>query len=243
VFWRKLKLDWTYAIGELFIVIIGVLIALALDGWNNDRVERKQERDLVGRLTADIEGDLRLFDVQLRTMDRKEESLVRLRAAFASSAPVDAATFLSDVAVSANFGWSQMTANRVTFDDLLASGRLALIKDADVRARIASYYAANEGAAVRMDERETAYPGLTYQLVPRGPTLRMDNLVGDSSLQPGLQEDELDKLLEAVQRSTLEDHLIAEINLTRFIRAVTANLQTQGRELVARLEEYQQRIE
>ena len=43
VFWRKFKLDWSYAIGELFIVTIGVLVALAIGEWNNERMERAEE--------------------------------------------------------------------------------------------------------------------------------------------------------------------------------------------------------
>ena len=38
--WRKFKLDWKYAIGELFIVVAGVLLALAIDQWNERRLER-----------------------------------------------------------------------------------------------------------------------------------------------------------------------------------------------------------
>ena len=59
MFWRKFRLDWSYALGELLIVTVGVLIALAVNNWNNERSERAQERDLVARLIADIEGDLR----------------------------------------------------------------------------------------------------------------------------------------------------------------------------------------
>jgi hypothetical protein len=36
MFWRKLKLDWSYAIGELIIVTVGVLIALGVNQWQQD---------------------------------------------------------------------------------------------------------------------------------------------------------------------------------------------------------------
>lgn len=243
MFWRKFKLDWTYALGELFIVTAGVLIALALDGWNSARLERAHERDLVARLMADIDGDLRRYDYQIKAIDRKEESLLRVRATFATNGPIDAAGFLRDIVDGANFGWSQVTAQRATFDDLLQSGRLALIEDADVRALIAAYYAASTQAIIRIDERETAYPDLSYQLVPRGPTVKSAGGLGEGSVEPGLRDDALNQLVKSVRQSRIEDHVIAEVNLARFIRGVTANLRQQGSELLTRLKDYQKRIE
>lgn len=243
MFWRKFKLDWTYAVGELLIVTLGVLIALAVDGWNDERLERAEERDVVARLIADIDGDLRRFDVQLKAMDRKEQSLQRLRTALGTGGPVSAAEFLADIVSGANFGWSQMTANRATFDGLLESGQLALIDDPDMRALVAEYYRSAAQTIVRIDQRETAYPDLSYQLVPRGPVVVTAAGAGEGTLEPGLGDDALNKLVKTVQQSSLEKHLIAEINLARFIRGVTEYLRTQGSELLTRLKEYQKKIE
>jgi hypothetical protein len=38
-------MEWSYAIGELFVVTIGVLIALTIGEWNNERLERTEEFD------------------------------------------------------------------------------------------------------------------------------------------------------------------------------------------------------
>lgn len=243
MFWRKFKLDWTYALGELLIVTLGVLIALAVDGWSDERLERAQERDVVARLIADIEGDLRRFEFQLKAIEKKEQSLQRLRTALANDGPVDAAGFLADIVRGANFGWNQMTANRATFESLLESGRLALIEDTDIRALVTEYYRSGEQAVNRIDERETAYPALSYQLVPRGPATVTASGAGDITLEPGLSDDALNRLVKTVRQSTLESHLIAEINLARFIRGVTEYLRTQGRELLDQLKAYQKKIE
>jgi hypothetical protein len=242
MFWHKFRLDWSYALGELLIVTLGVLIALAVNNWNNERLERAQERDVVARLIADIEDDLRRFDFQLKAIERKEQSLRRLRTAFANGGPEDAAEFLNDVVRGANFGWNQMSPNRATFDGLLDSGRLALIEDAGVRALIAEYYRSGEQALNRIDERETAYPALSYQLVPRGPATVTARGADDVTLQPGLDDDALNKLVTNVQRSPLEGHLIAEINLARFIRGITEYLRIQGSDLLVGLKEYQNKI-
>ena len=61
MFWRRFKLDWSYAIGELFIVIIGVLVALVIDQWNDDRLERAEENAILSRIISDIDMDHRTF--------------------------------------------------------------------------------------------------------------------------------------------------------------------------------------
>ena len=78
VFWRKFKMDWPYAFGELFIVTLGVLIALAFGEWNSDRLERAEEFDVLSRLISDIEMDVEGFGARLMFIDRKEESLFRV---------------------------------------------------------------------------------------------------------------------------------------------------------------------
>lgn len=55
--WRKLKLDWPYFVGELLIVTLGVLIALAIDSWNDARLERRVEHEVLEWLISDIETD------------------------------------------------------------------------------------------------------------------------------------------------------------------------------------------
>jgi hypothetical protein len=104
MFWHRFRLDWSYALGELLIVTVGVLIALAVNNWNSERLERAEERDVVARLISDIDGDLRRFEFQLGAIDKKEQSLQRLRAAFANSGPLDAAEFVADIIQGANFG-------------------------------------------------------------------------------------------------------------------------------------------
>jgi len=74
--WRKSKLDWSYAIGELFIVVAGVLIALAIGQWNTDRLERADEKAVVARLLKDLRSDVSFFDFRLDHVIQKEDSLL-----------------------------------------------------------------------------------------------------------------------------------------------------------------------
>ena len=229
--WRLLKLDWAYAIGELIIVIVGVLVALAIDQWNDDRLDRAEEVSIVERLLSDVERDLVGFERGLSVVARKVDSLDRVYPVLAASdsEPDDPVRFLGDVINGANYGWNQHIARRVTFDALLGSGKFGLIRAADLRVTIAEYYALDDSVHNRIDERETRYPHVSYQLVPR---------VNEFELEPNLSEDELQRLVAGVLASSLRDHVIAEMNFARFTHERFIALQTACRGLIERLQTY-----
>jgi len=50
-----------YAIGEIFLVVIGILIALQINNWNQKKTERKIEQDYISSLIEDAKTDLSNF--------------------------------------------------------------------------------------------------------------------------------------------------------------------------------------
>ncbi len=51
-----------YAIGEIVLVVIGILIALQIDSWNDDRLDRIQERAYLASMLTDLNEDIREID-------------------------------------------------------------------------------------------------------------------------------------------------------------------------------------
>lgn len=49
---------WSFAIGEFVLVFLGILIALQVDNWNQDRKEGKLERILLSEMLVELKGDL-----------------------------------------------------------------------------------------------------------------------------------------------------------------------------------------
>jgi hypothetical protein len=52
-----------YAIGEIILVVIGILIALSINNWNNDQILRSTEVALLKEMKKNLEADL--FDIRL----------------------------------------------------------------------------------------------------------------------------------------------------------------------------------
>ena len=243
MFWRKFKLDWPYVIGELLIVTAGVLIALAISAWNSDRLDRNEQYDILTRLISDLEADVQSFDRRVRLVEEKEESLNRLWSTLSGDGPDDPNQFLTDIVVGANYGWNQGTATKATFNELVGSGKLMLIIDDAARSAIVRYYERYETQHLRIDERETDFPRISYQLVPRGPTI--GTLAGpiEGKAQSGLSEEFVNGQIEAAKSSALRDHVIAEMNLARFIRGVSSSLTEDAKSLIEMLKSLQTEIE
>ena len=156
-----------YAIGEIVLVVIGILIALQINNWNEERLDRIDEVEAVKGLISDVQLDLHNFEYRLEHVELKKKSLLRLEETL-SNKNVDADDkILGDVVIGANFGWNQGQANRATYDGLMSSGRLGVIRASRIRSKIAKYYLAFAESATRIDERETEFPALSYRLVPR----------------------------------------------------------------------------
>jgi hypothetical protein len=69
----------TYAIGEIVLVVIGILIALSINDWNAIRVEKKDEQQILENLKTEfesaIEQMLYLNKIRARYLSASEEIL------------------------------------------------------------------------------------------------------------------------------------------------------------------------
>ena len=52
---NKARTYFFYAIGEILLVVIGILIALQVNNWNIDRLEKAEERQILLNLRAEFE--------------------------------------------------------------------------------------------------------------------------------------------------------------------------------------------
>jgi hypothetical protein len=54
-----------YAIGEILLVVIGILIALQINNWNQERIDKKVERETLISLKKDLDSALVQIDIKL----------------------------------------------------------------------------------------------------------------------------------------------------------------------------------
>ncbi|MCB0818869.1 MAG: hypothetical protein KDB77_15265, partial [Flavobacteriales bacterium] len=64
-----------YAIGEIFLVVIGILIALQINNWNADRHLLQKEIDILKAFDQQSQSDLAVFDECLNFYAESERAI------------------------------------------------------------------------------------------------------------------------------------------------------------------------
>ena len=58
-----------YATGEILLVMIGILLALQVNNWNENRKERIQEKILLEETIKTLESNCQLLNTQIESID------------------------------------------------------------------------------------------------------------------------------------------------------------------------------
>lgn len=64
-----------YAIGEIVLVVIGILIALQINTWNQDRLNKAYEQKMLRELVEDLKLDTTFLNVQFKRIELFEKSI------------------------------------------------------------------------------------------------------------------------------------------------------------------------
>ena len=72
---NKMGKYFKYAIGEIILVVIGILIALQINNWNNYNNERKKEKSILKELQKEFLGNKAQFDSVKKVHYRSMKSL------------------------------------------------------------------------------------------------------------------------------------------------------------------------
>ncbi len=70
-----------YAIGEIILVMIGILLALQVSNWNQNRIEQKEEKEVIAKLHADFKENknvLKDFLTEIKSQANTEKKLMSL---------------------------------------------------------------------------------------------------------------------------------------------------------------------
>lgn len=127
------------ALGELVIIVLGVLIALSAESAWNDFIDRAEGRSYLARLAVEAKGNLEVLE---QDKSWAQYSCASARTALSSlrdpEYEQDPIVFLRSAVLTSLYANPRY--QRATHDDLVATGGLSLIDDAILRAKIISAY-------------------------------------------------------------------------------------------------------
>jgi len=146
--------------------------------------------------------------------------------------PIDTVRFLDDVRVGAGLGWNTPLYNRATFDDLLSTGNLSLIRDTELRDALVDYYRGSDDVRARIERRRGDYPMAGFELVPIPVDPPYRNV-----FDPESTEQSLASILRSVRESRLQSLVTGQENLTAFVAFLHGPLRARALELLSMLDD------
>lgn len=146
--------DWAGIAIELLVVTLGVLLAFQIDQWGQDRRQAREERQLLIRIWTENQQGLRELDQLIAIHER---GVAQIGAALrAANAPHQLKAFAGTEGFGCVVGTMPAAAyNDTAFQEMVNSGRLNLISDPDLRAKVRELSAAQAaGSAVLANNRQ-----------------------------------------------------------------------------------------
>ena len=218
-----------YAVGEVLLIMIGIILALQFQNWNEARKERIEERDILRRISKEVKGNNDNLTIRREPLQSKAEALDRLRANFETQSFEDPKALLTDVLWGARYGWTHPKIQVFTFEEFQSSGKFSLVQNKELLDLIMGYYSTNEAFVDRADYRSSDMLHIAADIIPfdEGVAQRINNTLSDSQYESIARE---------VLNSDLYLHIVREQNRGAFLNNTWESIIEQGTLLLAAIE-------
>ncbi|PTM11589.1 MAG: hypothetical protein DA407_01180 [Bacteroidetes bacterium] len=236
-FFRRIRYDlmnqnktskyFKYAIGEIVLVVIGILIALQINNWNENRKDSIKEQQYLSNLKKEIQSDID-FNTRniLKRYPKKIEVLNNGKDYYQGKyIPQDTIQFLNDLGYGNVFGNVIWSFHRTTYTQLTSASDFDIIENDALRESILKYYNLLNGIDESSEGKPTGYIDFTLSLAPWDPNNPDDISAFDAKLfiskvkteefyrlinrEISLAHNSKDKALKVNERA---EHLISLIN-------------------------------
>jgi hypothetical protein len=205
------RLRWLFF--ETLVIVLGVLVALGINDWWTERQDRDLERAYLARMLDEVREDTKYLERFSSDLPNRKLAVLREIAPVVRGRqpiPDDPMEFLGNVSRGGMGGFAASNwIKRTTYDDLISTGNLRLIRDTALRQHISTYYQASEFQMARLRPRVSGYVPFVHAHMPA--ELR------DDLTQEAMEAFGIERALAAFTSPEFESLLNKEINLALFM--------------------------
>ena len=128
-----------YAIGEIVLVVIGILIALQINTWNEERKSKKATLVYMDRLIDDLKSDTLMLSDHIQAAVLKNQFCKQIKSIVDQKEIIqDTKVFVIKLQGVGRLLRPSVSTN--TIDDLKSTGNLKLVKELNITNSIRNYY-------------------------------------------------------------------------------------------------------
>ena len=219
-----------YAVGEIALIMVGILLALQVQTWNEERKDRVFERDYVDRLIQDLQSDAETMRRAIQTGERKLKSLEAVNQALQDVSLVKENPNAAKPTLS--YSYSRPSLQVTTFQELSSTGALQLIKDEGLRFHVADHYRIVQEEFARLSNRQTRLPWIVKGIFPENS--RDPSRDNDAFFYMPHAEERLQRLLGY----EFQELVFHELHYSEAIIDISGRILERSNELIAALEDY-----
>ena len=132
---KKLKNYTLYAIGETLLIVIGILVAMNINNWNENKKNLKQSKYFIDEIAVDLQRDTSYLNMALKRIDLKVEYKGKLL--YPDSLQNFSTINIQHIISS---GTNNININTGTFDKMRESGVLSLEENKYLFQKLSYYY-------------------------------------------------------------------------------------------------------
>ena len=159
---NKTSKYFKYAVGEIVLVVIGILIALQINNWNQSRLDRIEEKNILATLHDEFLDNKKMLDSTTAMYSSSMNANMILMSLIGKS-PEELQNYYLDSLFSASLPGSQIVFSNNTIRNIVQTGKLDIIKNPEIVKLINQW----DGTTVMMKEREqTPKTWIDNKLIP-----------------------------------------------------------------------------
>jgi Family of unknown function (DUF6090) len=182
-FFRTIRLDlmenknsgkyFKYAIGEIILVVIGILVAMSINNWNQQRLQNGKEQGALLNLKEDFEANSESFETIISSLEKSiKADLQVLNHTGNKPKPKTQEEF--DKLLNFITQQNEFYPQNGFLDDLLNSGKLGIIRNQALRVKLSSWYPMTNKIKVRDLEVDRKIDLMTNYIFKHGSWLDAD---------------------------------------------------------------------
>ena len=130
-----------YAIGEIILVVFGILIALQINNWNEVQKINKRQAETIqqlheeaGEIITEIKADIEMMDEYI---EASKKAAYKLQS---ENSTISDTSFFAKGIIGVTF-YPGLSVPRNVYDEINSAGQLREIRSSEIRAAISRYYA------------------------------------------------------------------------------------------------------
>jgi len=156
--------NWGALTLDVIVLVIGVFIGIQVSNWNEVRLTNERGEELTERLVADLREEAWNIASIDEYMQDVLDNAERLRRALAGESELANADLVIHAFRASQYLWRPKV--RVTYDELISTGGIGLITDAELRRAASIHYNSRAFDDIQIRGSQSLYRQIFRQIVP-----------------------------------------------------------------------------